>query len=91
MTAKGKTGKSVKTAPAKGAVAEPIGRLLCGRVRELRRKRDWTLEQMSAACGVSRSMISESSAAASTPRWPWPAASPRPSPCRWANWSICPA
>src|SRR5256885_6223611 len=36
-----------------------IERLLCGRVRELRKRRNWTLEQLSAACGVSRSMLSE--------------------------------
>lgn len=41
------------------AVEESIGRVLCSRVRELRKKRNWTLEQMSAACGVSRSMLSE--------------------------------
>ena len=40
-------------------VEESIGRVLCGRVRALRKKRGWTLEQMSAACGVSRSMLSE--------------------------------
>jgi transcriptional regulator with XRE-family HTH domain len=33
--------------------------MLCDRVRELRRKKSWTLEQTSAACGVSRSMLSE--------------------------------
>jgi transcriptional regulator with XRE-family HTH domain len=33
--------------------------MLCSRVKELRRKRKWTLEEMSAACGVSRSMLSE--------------------------------
>jgi transcriptional regulator with XRE-family HTH domain len=38
---------------------DPIHRLLCGRVRELRKKKGWTLEQLSAACGVSRSMLSE--------------------------------
>ena len=38
---------------------EAIGRMLCDRVRELRRKKGWTLEQTSAACGVSRSMLSE--------------------------------
>ncbi|HSU67865.1 MAG TPA: XRE family transcriptional regulator [Tepidisphaeraceae bacterium] len=38
---------------------EPIGRRLCERVHELRRKKGWTLEQTSAACGVSRSMLSE--------------------------------
>ena len=32
---------------------------LCDRVRQLRRKKGWTLEQLSAACGVSRSMLSQ--------------------------------
>lgn len=41
------------------AVEESIGRVLCSRVRELRKKKGWTLEQLSAACGVSRSMLSE--------------------------------
>ena len=36
-----------------------VGQLLRGRVRDLRKKRGWTLEQLSAACGVSRSMLSE--------------------------------
>jgi len=39
--------------------AETIGHVMCTRVRELRRKRRWTLEELSAACGVSRSMLSE--------------------------------
>src|SRR5947207_9083365 len=39
--------------------AEPIRGLLCDRVRELRKKKGWTLEQLSAACGVSRSMLSQ--------------------------------
>ena len=38
---------------------DEAGRRLCDRVKELRRKRGWTLEQTSAACGVSRSMLSE--------------------------------
>src|SRR5215218_8968454 len=38
---------------------EPIHRMLCGRVRELRKKKGWTLDELSAACGVSRSMLSE--------------------------------
>ena len=59
MTAKGRLAKPAKRIRAAPAAAEPTGRLLCSRVRELRRKRGWTLEQMSAACGVSRSMISE--------------------------------
>jgi transcriptional regulator with XRE-family HTH domain len=41
--------------------------LLCGRVRELRKKRGWTLEEMSAACGVSRSMLSEIERGAANP------------------------
>lgn len=32
---------------------------LCERVRQLRKKKGWTLEQLSAACGVSRSMLSQ--------------------------------
>ena len=38
---------------------DSIGQALCQRVRELRRKKGWTLEQTSAACGVSKSMLSE--------------------------------
>jgi transcriptional regulator with XRE-family HTH domain len=38
---------------------DSVERLLCGRVRALRKKKGWTLEQLSAACGVSRSMLSE--------------------------------
>src|SRR5262245_35424705 len=32
---------------------------LCDRVRQLRKRHGWTLEQLSAACGVSRSMLSQ--------------------------------
>jgi transcriptional regulator with XRE-family HTH domain len=32
---------------------------VCRRVGELRKRKGWTLEEMSAACGVSRSMLSE--------------------------------
>jgi transcriptional regulator with XRE-family HTH domain len=45
--------------PAAQSDAEAIGEVLCSRVRELRRKKGWTLEELSAACGVSRSMLSE--------------------------------
>src|SRR3954447_5553544 len=45
--------------PTDGTGDEVVGRVLCDRVRELRRKRGWSLEQMGAACGVSRSMLSE--------------------------------
>src|SRR5512141_1344989 len=56
MSASKRAGEAPPSAPA---VEESIGRVLCGRVRELRKKKGWTLEQMSAACGVSRSMLSE--------------------------------
>ena len=38
---------------------DAIGGQLCDRVRQLRKKKGWTLEQLSAACGVSRSMLSQ--------------------------------
>jgi transcriptional regulator with XRE-family HTH domain len=45
----------------KPVVREPddISQHLCDRVRELRRQKGWTLEQLSTACGVSRSMLSQ--------------------------------
>jgi transcriptional regulator with XRE-family HTH domain len=53
--------KAAKNGRATGETDDQasIGRVLCARVRELRRKKGWTLEEMSAACGVSRSMLSE--------------------------------
>lgn len=42
-----------------GVDEEELGQVVCQRVRELRKKRGWTLDEMSAACGVSRSMLSE--------------------------------
>jgi transcriptional regulator with XRE-family HTH domain len=50
---------TLSAGPTNGTGDEVVGRMLCDRVRELRRKRGWTLEEMSAACGVSRSMLSE--------------------------------
>ena len=41
------------------AADDPVSPLLCARLRDLRHKRTWTLEETSAACGVSRSMLSE--------------------------------
>lgn len=38
---------------------DQVSQQLCQRVRELRTKRNWTLEELSAACGVSRSMLSQ--------------------------------
>jgi len=52
----------VHAAGENGAHAEPadlIAGHLCDRVRQLRKKKGWTLEELSAACGVSRSMLSQ--------------------------------
>jgi transcriptional regulator with XRE-family HTH domain len=51
--------KKQNGAVSEEASADAVGNRLCRRVRELRKKRGWTLEEMSAACGVSRSMLSE--------------------------------
>jgi transcriptional regulator with XRE-family HTH domain len=48
-----------KQADAPAAADDPVSPLLCARLRELRHRRNWTLEETSAACGVSRSMLSE--------------------------------
>lgn len=52
------TARADDLVPAEDA-DEAIGMALCRRVRELRKKRGWTLDELSAACGVSRSMLSE--------------------------------
>src|SRR3954454_21919988 len=44
---------------AKDDEPDAISGHLCDRVRQLRKKKGWTLEQLSAACGVSRSMLSQ--------------------------------
>jgi transcriptional regulator with XRE-family HTH domain len=51
--------KKIKPARQRQEMDEPISLHLCDRVRELRKKKGWTLEQLSAACGVSRSMLSQ--------------------------------
>jgi transcriptional regulator with XRE-family HTH domain len=38
---------------------EPLSRQVCTRVRELRAKKGWTLEQLASLSGVSRSMLSQ--------------------------------
>lgn len=38
---------------------EPLSRYVCGQVRQLRRRKGWTLEQLSSISGVSRSMLSQ--------------------------------
>jgi len=38
---------------------EPIHRTVCDRMKQLRKKRGWTLEQLASLSGVSRSMLSQ--------------------------------
>ncbi len=38
---------------------DPLSQLLCEKVKSLRKNQDWTLEVLSAASGVSRSMLSQ--------------------------------
>lgn len=40
-------------------VLEPLNQRVCERMREMRKKRGWTLERLAALCGVSRSMLSQ--------------------------------
>jgi transcriptional regulator with XRE-family HTH domain len=51
--------KSMPARPPSPNVGETVGEVLCNRVRTLRNKKGWTLEEMSTACDVSRSMLSE--------------------------------
>lgn len=44
---------------ASSTPADPTTQQLCERVRDLRKRKGWTLEQLAAASGVSRSMLSE--------------------------------
>ena len=39
--------------------SDPVARQVCERVRSLRKKHNWTLEQLANLCGVSRSMLSQ--------------------------------
>jgi transcriptional regulator with XRE-family HTH domain len=57
----GKPARNGYSPNGRPTVADPddVGQLLCDRVRELRRQRGWTLEQLSNSCGVSRSMLSQ--------------------------------
>src|SRR4051794_16299657 len=57
MTAK--TRKNAKKSFSSRSAVDEVSSRVCDRVRDLRRKKGWTLEQLSAACGVSRSMLSQ--------------------------------
>jgi transcriptional regulator with XRE-family HTH domain len=46
---------------------EDISRQVCSRVKELRQERNWSLDALSKACGVSRSMLSQIERGATNP------------------------
>lgn len=52
-------GSKNSKAEGTGARIEDITGRVCRRVKELRRERGWSLEQLSSVCGVSRSMLSQ--------------------------------
>lgn len=53
------TPASASPAPTAPDAADPVSSQLCQRVRDLRKQRAWSLEQLAAASGVSRSMLSQ--------------------------------
>ncbi len=48
-----------KKCPDKRPASDTLSHQVCQRVRELRQKRGWTLEQLASLSGVSRSMLSQ--------------------------------
>ena len=46
---------------------EPLNRYVCERIKTLRRRNGWTLEQLAASSGVSRSMLSQVERGAANP------------------------
>jgi len=59
--------KSSPRASVAGRVAEPVYQRACRQIRELRRRRGWTLEQLASLSGVSRSMLSQIERGAANP------------------------
>ena len=60
---KSKSEKSPNLAPE----FEPLSQYVCERVRQLRKRKGWTLEQLASMCGVSRSMLSQVERGAANP------------------------
>ncbi|MFK7769607.1 MAG: helix-turn-helix domain-containing protein [Mariniblastus sp.] len=58
MAAK-KVSKKKRSAPVPDVDVEPLNQHVCEQVRELRKSKGWTLEQLASLSGVSRSMISQ--------------------------------
>jgi transcriptional regulator with XRE-family HTH domain len=44
---------------SENATVEPLHQYVCERVREMRKKKGWTLQQLASVSGVSRSMLSQ--------------------------------
>jgi transcriptional regulator with XRE-family HTH domain len=51
--------KKAAPAPAAGGAAEAVSDHLCRRIKQMRMERGWSLDELSHACGVSRSMLSQ--------------------------------
>ncbi|HUE71390.1 MAG TPA: XRE family transcriptional regulator [Pirellulaceae bacterium] len=49
------------------ATSEPLHQVVCDRVRDMRKSRGWTLEQLASLSGVSRSMLSQIERGAANP------------------------
>lgn len=49
----------METKPGTAEGVDPVTRMLCEKVRKLRKQRRWSLAELSAACDVSRSMLSQ--------------------------------
>ena len=61
-TLKGERVKPAKKRPAPTSTAidlESVSKYVCGQVKQLRKRKSWTLEQLSSLSGVSRSMLSQ--------------------------------
>ena len=61
--------RELRSAPSADAVAspEPLHQVVCDRVRDMRKSRGWTLEQLASLSGVSRSMLSQIERGAANP------------------------
>ena len=56
-----------KTPNRSGDDMEPISKYVCGQVKQLRKRKGWTLEELAAQSGVSRSMLSQVERGAANP------------------------
>lgn len=60
-------GKKKRPSDDSAQGGDPLNRQVCDRVREMRRKKGWTLEQTASVSGVSRSMLSQIERGAANP------------------------